>query len=315
MSGTFRQDLAITDPEAVATAGSQVGMRFGYGTTDPGFSYRLARAGDDQVTVSQVQLGGAMSFWGDTAVFMVSDVRGSRYDWQTRQESGSAAAGSPILFRPGHPALVVAQDLRANVSYLPVPLVQDVADTLYGTTDPVRFASSAPGSPGLGRCWSALARTATETAATPAFDEPLVRANLIRHLAVGMLECFPLIGDTDARDRSMDAQSRRYRAAVQFIDDYASLPITVEDAARAADTTTAALTRAFRANHSQGLTPAQYLRRTRLDAAHRDLLYGHPSAGDTVAAIAARWGFAHPGRFAAAYRAVYGITPRVTLER
>jgi len=37
-------------------------------------------------------------------------------------------------------------------------------------------------------------------------------------------------------------------------------------------------------------------------------------AGDTVAAIAARWGFAHPGRFAAAYQQQYGTTPATTLR-
>ena len=46
-----------------------------------------------------------------------------------------------------------------------------------------------------------------------------------------------------------------------------------------------------RANHPLGLTPAQYLRRTRMDAAHRDLQDGDPARGDTVKGIAARWGF------------------------
>ena len=78
---------------------------------------------------------------------------------------------------------------------------------------------------------------------------------------------------------------------------------------------TEALVRAFRAHHPLGLTPTEYLRRTRLAAAHADLLRADPTAGDTVREIAARWGFAHPGRFAAAYRAAYGVPPKHTLDR
>ena len=73
--------------------------------------------------------------------------------------------------------------------------------------------------------------------------------------------------------------------------------------------------RAFRANHPAGLTPAQYLRRTRMNAAHPELQDADPGRGDTVKGIAARWGFTHPGRFAQYYRQVYGTTPSRTLDR
>jgi AraC-like DNA-binding protein len=39
------------------------------------------------------------------------------------------------------------------------------------------------------------------------------------------------------------------------------------------------------------------------------------AAGDTVAAIARRWGFSRPGRFAAVYQAAYGRPPSHTLLR
>ncbi|MCV7021542.1 helix-turn-helix transcriptional regulator [Mycolicibacterium aichiense] len=60
-------------------------------------------------------------------------------------------------------------------------------------------------------------------------------------------------------------------------------------------------------------TPMAYLRRVRLDRAHRDLLAADP-AHDTVSAIATRWGFAHTGRFSQVYRAEYGESPSVTLH-
>ncbi|WP_375372794.1 helix-turn-helix domain-containing protein [Micromonospora sp. S-DT3-3-22] len=69
---------------------------------------------------------------------------------------------------------------------------------------------------------------------------------------------------------------------------------------------------AFRRYHDT--TPARYARRVRLDRAHRDLLDGDPAAGDTVAAIAARWGFVDAKRFATDYRAAYGQPPSHTLR-
>lgn len=314
MSGMFRHELTISDPDVVAALGDRTGLRFGYSSTDPRFFYHLSRGGDERMAVSQVRVGGAMSLWGDTEVFTVANVQGVRYDWQTREESGAAAAGSSVLFRPGQPSLVVAEDVDVTIAHLPVGLVQETAEIVYGIEATVAFASSNPVSPRVGQYWSHLARYGADVLASPAFDEPLVRTDLTRNLTVGLLECFPLVGDPHERYLSMESQTRRYRAAVQFFDDHASQSVTVEDAARAAGTTTKALVRAFRANHPLGLSPAEYLRRTRMDAAHRDLEAGDPTRGDTVKQIAARWGFAHPGRFAQYYRQTYGVNPRHTLD-
>ncbi|GAA1753935.1 helix-turn-helix transcriptional regulator [Kocuria aegyptia] len=315
MGEMFRHELVITDPEVLSVLGERTGLRFGYSSTDPDFSYSLSRAGDEQIAVSSVHVGGTISMWGDTEVFTVAHVQAARYDWRIRGETGNAAAGSSVLFRPEHPSLVVAQDVDVTMAHLPVDLVQATADTVYGTEAPVGFASSAPLSAQLGRYWSGLIRYGAGVRDSEAFAEPLVRAELARHLSVGLLECFPLLGDRQGRYLSMEAQSQRYRIAVQFFDDHAPEPVTVEDAARAAGTTTKALVRAFRANHPLGLTPGQYLRRARLDAAHRDLQAADPQAGDTVKAIAARWGFTHPGRFAQYYQQLYGTTPSRTLDR
>ncbi|MFE2728281.1 helix-turn-helix domain-containing protein [Kitasatospora sp. NPDC059327] len=62
------------------------------------------------------------------------------------------------------------------------------------------------------------------------------------------------------------------------------------------------------------VTPMAYLRRVRLDAAHRDLLAADPGS-TTVTRVAMQWGFAHPGHFAARYRDAYRIPPSATLVR
>jgi len=60
-----------------------------------------------------------------------------------------------------------------------------------------------------------------------------------------------------------------------------------------------------------GMPPMAYLQVVRLQRVRQELLDGAESIGQS----AARWGFTHPGRFSAAYRARYGETPRETRRR
>lgn len=60
-----------------------------------------------------------------------------------------------------------------------------------------------------------------------------------------------------------------------------------------------------------GMPPMAYLQVVRLQRVREDLLNGAENIGQ----CAARWGFAHPGRFSAAYRERYGETPRETRRR
>ena len=57
-----------------------------------------------------------------------------------------------------------------------------------------------------------------------------------------------------------------------------------------------------------------HLRSLRMQRAHRDLQIAEPSEGTSVAAVAARWGFTHLGRFAIEYRRRFGINPSQTLR-
>ena len=60
--------------------------------------------------------------------------------------------------------------------------------------------------------------------------------------------------------------------------------------------------------HDEGLTVAGSIRQRRLERCRRDLC--DPAlASRPVAAIAARWGFASPGDFSRAFRAVHGLPP------
>ncbi|WP_234362348.1 helix-turn-helix transcriptional regulator [Streptomyces sp. IMTB 1903] len=109
-----------------------------------------------------------------------------------------------------------------------------------------------------------------------------------------------------------DAHSDTLRRAVAFIEANAHRAITLADIAASIPVTPRAVQYAF--TRHAGTTPLGHLRRVRLARAHAELRSADPSGGATVADIAGRWGFAHQGRFAAAYRQEYGVTPSATLR-
>ncbi len=62
-----------------------------------------------------------------------------------------------------------------------------------------------------------------------------------------------------------------------------------------------------------GVSPLTYFRELAMHEAHHDLLAGSPRT-TTVTTVALEHGFWHLGRFAAHYRARYGVSPSRTLE-
>ncbi len=101
------------------------------------------------------------------------------------------------------------------------------------------------------------------------------------------------------------------RRAVAFIEENAHRDISLRDIADAVHVTPRAVQYMFRKHRDR--TPMQYLRELRLHYSHLDLVAGDASMV-TVRSVALRWGFAHTGRFAASYSAVYGRSPHATLR-
>jgi AraC-like DNA-binding protein len=96
------------------------------------------------------------------------------------------------------------------------------------------------------------------------------------------------------------------RRAVASVDANGQHPITVQDMAAAG--TTPRTPQLAVARH-RDITPTGYLRRVRLEHAHRDLQAIDPVDGTTVGSIAASWGFISTARFAAQYRQVGSPVP------
>ncbi|MFG1697622.1 helix-turn-helix transcriptional regulator [Nonomuraea sp. NPDC049309] len=229
------------------------------------------------------------------------------------------------VFVPGDAVLLSPPDRpysgrlrRAGYSILmfDTGLLQQVAATLPGRrAEPVRLLGNRPVSAAAARH---LRRTITYVRDDVLSDPelaaaPLVAAGAGQLLAATVLSALPsnaaLPGDEAAADRR-DAHTQTLRRAVAFIDEHADAPLGIAEIAAAARVTPRALQYAFRRHLNT--TPLGYLRRVRLARAHDELRAGDP-ATLTVAAVAARWGFFHPGRFASMYRAAYGCAPSETL--
>ncbi|MEI5010826.1 helix-turn-helix transcriptional regulator [Streptomyces sp. PmtA] len=142
---------------------------------------------------------------------------------------------------------------------------------------------------------------------------PLVAATAARHMAAVALATLPNTTLDDAPEPvdSRDATSDTLRRAVSFIEANAHRDIGLADIAASVPVTPRAVQYAF-ARHAE-TTPLSFLKRVRLARAHEDLRRADPRT-TTVTDIALRWGFAHQGRFAAAYRELYGTAPSKTLH-
>ena len=101
------------------------------------------------------------------------------------------------------------------------------------------------------------------------------------------------------------------RKAIDRIESDPREPLSVSDLADWCGVGARALQHGFQRH--VGMSPMAYLRDARLRRADAELRAA-ATTDDTVASIARRWGFAHPGRFAAAYEAKYGQPPGRTLR-
>ena len=221
--------------------------------------------------------------------------------------------------RTGHPFVSPADGLvarwethDASLVTLDFAVVEHIARIASGDDDfELRRTGAAAVSRELEDYWSVLTRSirGTIAAAPEAFTAPLIEQSIVHQLATGFLHAFPT-NWLDLRD-ARPPGSAVVRRAIEFMHAHAGEPITMTDVAGAVFISTRGLHAAFTRELDD--TPAQYLRRIRLDGARADLVVAAPEA--TVAAVAHRWGFAHLPRFAEGYRREFGENPSETLRR
>ncbi|GEO96520.1 helix-turn-helix transcriptional regulator [Kocuria turfanensis] len=255
----------------------------------------------------------AVSTVDTTGQLAVGSASGAGYWAAHRGEPLPTTAA--FLYPPG-PWRAGWTSLDISAVLLDLPATETFAQQLTGRRFRLVPTGTAPRSAAMLRHWTRVEawfrRTLLPDPAT--LGNPLLHRAAFESLACALLETFPTTyATTQPRSDGAGPLPATVRRAVAFIDDNAGRPIGVADVAAAAHLSVRGLQRAF--VRELGLTPTQYLRRARLAGARDDLLAADPLAGTTVRAVAARWGFAHPGRFAHDYRAVHGEHPARTLHR
>lgn len=103
----------------------------------------------------------------------------------------------------------------------------------------------------------------------------------------------------------------RLDAVLEFLHENVDQALTPADLARVGHMSIRSLHATFQ--RELGTSPIAYLRRVRLDRVREELLDGHPNETG-IAAVAYRWGFSHPSRFASMYRDAFGELPSETLR-
>ncbi|MEU6215815.1 helix-turn-helix transcriptional regulator [Streptomyces sp. NPDC047023] len=283
---------------------------------------KVSRTVVGALTVDEVDVGGDLSYrLAETSGVNIALVRRGTV---TTREHGSSLderfVVSDIAVRaPGHQP---DEGTIHRASFLAVTLDSQALqhELVIGARSEGQralFSSHRPYSPGArNMLTSVLLHLRDSVISNPtARQSPLVLASAAQHLAATVLAAVPnsthhvepALADT------RDANTRTLRLAITFIEDNAHRGITTADIAGVARVTPRALQYAFK-RHAQ-TTPLAYLRQVRLARAHAELEAATADTRLSVGEVASRWGFAHHGRFATAYRNAYGAPPSVTLRQ
>lgn len=183
-----------------------------------------------------------------------------------------------------------------------------------GVDAPLRFAPAMAVGSGPGRSLASLVELAVGDLDRDASGlmQPLAASQFEQLLMTMLLSGQPHnYSERMAGRRDGFVAPRAVRRALDYIRSHPHLPITVQELVAVSGVPGRTLYLQFQ--RFIGQPPLGYLRLVRLERVRADLLAAAP--GETVITIALRWGFTHPGRFAAVYRRRYGETPSQTLAR
>ncbi|MBW0137389.1 AraC family transcriptional regulator [Pseudonocardia abyssalis] len=282
------------------------------------FSHKVADLGAAKVGVARhsMSLRGTWDPLDDILLF--SHLLEGRFTIRSPTREVAAGPGDLFSYDPDTQMTVEWHDIRMAQVRIQRSVVERLAAEMLGDdrrVHPVNFDLGRPASATKAVHWKRLMQYITGDVATnpAAHGSPLVMRQVQRMLVATLLDTFPNSGTSDEpRSSNTPASPDAVRRAMVFMEEHAADDLDLTAIAHAAHVGPRALQRAFR--RSMDTTPLGYLRSVRLDHAHEDLRAADPGDGATVGAIAARWGFGHPGRFAADYRARFTRSPSDTLR-
>ncbi|WP_062998048.1 helix-turn-helix transcriptional regulator [Nocardia mikamii] len=285
-------------------------------TTEAPVRSRIARETLGGVSLDRLELGFDMSYDADplNKICLVGVESGSVEENYVDVGTDTFGPGEiGVLTPPDLPYSGIIHQARYTITMFDPALLTRVASPNRPEDGEVALAGHRAVTPEAGHRLTAVITHMHQLAASYDGDvPPLVAATASQYLAATVLHTFPTTAGLEASplDRR-DAHPLTVRRAVAYMESHIHDDIAVTDIAAAAYVTVRALQIAFRRHLDT--TPTAYLKRMRLRGAHEDLIAGSAHDGDSVAAIAATWGFGHPGRFAALYRRHYGRSPATAL--
>ncbi|WP_227012917.1 MULTISPECIES: AraC family transcriptional regulator [unclassified Pseudonocardia] len=290
-------------------------------TSSPEAALRVTSATTPAVALDRVWLHSAEGAFSESPeqVNVISVLSGRISLDFGRHGSVANTPGDSYLYLPDSPAHLEWDTFSALAVRLPLRQMARSAAGLTGLSlDALRFASMRPVSAAHAQLWLRTVKFAWRelTERDGCAGESLVHQELVNLVTTTALSVFPNTAADVLADRpapgTLRAEPAALRRAVEFIETNAHRPIGLDEIGEAARIGSRGLQHAFRRHRD--CTPVDYLRQVRMDRAHRDLQAADPTRGDTVAEIAARWGFGHAGRFAVQYRQRYGQSPGATLR-
>jgi AraC-like DNA-binding protein len=226
-------------------------------------------------------------------------------------------AQTAAIFAPGLPGDLDCDDEFAQIALmLPKTELQLELECLLGHSlrAPLKFSmalnlTSAPG----GTVLQALRLIdAASNQEAGMLQQPLASHRLEQVLMHSLLFAQPHNYSESLRATPPLAGTRSVSEAVDLMRARPAHAWTAAELAAASSTSVRSLQENFR--RSLGTSPMRYLRDLRLEQVHKELAAAEPGAV-SVTEVAARWGFVHLGRFAAAYRQRFAERPSDTIRR
>ncbi len=228
-----------------------------------------------------------------------------------RRSTGPGSAG--VAFSPDEPLGVhFAQDAVQWAIKFPRHRLETHAAQLSGHApgEPIEFDLTFDLSTAMGQSLLATASFMHAELSRPGglAAMPMACSQLEATLMTQLLLVAPNQFSRALRQRTVTARRGTVREVVDYIDGHPDDAITTADLAARAGISVRALQAGF--HDLVGMSPMTYLRGVRLDRVREELIAG--GTGRSVTAVAAAWGFFHPGRFAQHYRARFDELPSET---
>lgn len=283
------------------------------------FDLRLDATRVGSVTVARMSFGGDVRLTtAEAAQYHVNlPLAGRAVSRMARGPATVAGPGQGAAFVPGHPGDVAWLESCSQLCLMiPKDSLEVELEQLTGTAvrAPIALEPAMDLSSPMAGAWrESLKVVLSEFETGPGLaSHPVAGKQLERVIIEGLLlghrhNYSGLLLEVGTRP-----SSRTIRQAQAFLEDQPEAHWTTVRLAARVHVSVRTLQHAFASD--LGVAPMAYLRQVRLRRAHEALVRSSPDR-TTVAAVAAGLGFTHLGRFAAAYRTMYGENPSKTLYR